>query len=134
MRPFRLSAAALLGGIVAALLTGATAQAPKPSAAAATPGAAPGAGRGFLLDKHMGAGLKCMACHSENPPAKQPDMAVCTKCHGSYAEIAAKTASDSPNPHASHMGELACTDCHHIHMASQSYCLTCHTNFHMTTP
>ena len=123
-----LFALALVGGLTAGLPTHAGAQTPAPAA-----GAAPGAGHGFLIDKHAAAGLNCAACHSESPPSKQPDAAVCVKCHGNNAQMAAKTASDQPNPHASHLGEIPCTSCHHIHQASVLYCAQCH-NFDFKTP
>lgn len=94
---------------------------------------APGAGHGFLIDKHTAAGLNCAACHAETPPAKAPDNAACSKCHGSYSDLAAKTAQDQPNPHASHLGEIPCASCHHVHQASVTYCSQCH-NFDMNTP
>jgi hypothetical protein len=117
--------AALLIGVIAGVLTHAEAQSPS--------SAAPGAGHGFLIDKHVAVGLNCAACHSESPPAKQPDTAVCVKCHGTNAQMAAKTASDQPNPHASHLGDIPCTSCHHIHQASVLYCAQCH-NFDLNTP
>lgn len=125
-----LFAFAVLGGLTGALLSHAIAQAPAPAPAAT---AAPGVGHGFLIDKHVAAGLNCAACHSETPPSKQPDSAVCMKCHGSYADVAAKTASDQPNPHASHLGNIPCTSCHHVHQASVTYCAQCH-NFDFKTP
>lgn len=125
MRRSRLFALAMFGGLTVGLLTHAAAQ-------TATP-VAPGAGHGFLIDKHVAAGLNCAACHSESPPSKQPDAAVCVKCHGTNAQMAAKTASDQPNPHASHLGEIPCTSCHHIHQASVLYCAQCH-NFDLKTP
>jgi hypothetical protein len=94
---------------------------------------APGAGHGFLIDKHVAAGLNCASCHSESPPAKQPDAAVCSKCHGSYQDLAAKTAADQPNPHASHLGDIPCESCHRIHQASVIYCAQCH-NFDFKAP
>lgn len=93
----------------------------------------PGAGHGFLIDRHIAAGLSCSACHVENPPATAPDNSSCIKCHGSYSDIAAKTAQDQPNPHASHLGDIPCASCHHIHQASVTYCAQCH-NFDMKTP
>ena len=69
----------------------------------------------------------------QRPPAEAPYNAVCSKCHGSYAEIAAKTASEQPNPHASHLGDIPCASCHHVHKASTTYCGQCHA-FDMTTP
>jgi len=139
MRRSRLCALAVLGGVVAAFLTHAAAQAPMPSAVpapatSAAPAEVPGAGHGFLIDKHVAVGLMCAACHTESPPAEQPDTAVCTNCHGNYAQIAAKTASDQPNPHDSHLGDIACTSCHQVHQASQTYCAKCHKNFNMKTP
>ena len=119
----QLLAFSLFGGITAALLAHALAQAPA---------AAPGAGHGFLIDKHVAAGLDCAACHAEVPPARPPENAACSKCHGSYAELAAKTA-EQPNPHASHLGEIPCASCHHVHRASQVFCAQCH-NFDMTMP
>ncbi|HML13473.1 MAG TPA: cytochrome c3 family protein [Xanthobacteraceae bacterium] len=94
---------------------------------------APGAGHHFLIDKHVTAGLTCDKCHSETPPAKAPETTACIGCHGSYSQVAAKTAADMPNPHASHLGEVACTNCHHIHKASETACAQCHS-FDMTTP
>lgn len=128
MRRSRLFALAMFGGLTVGLLTHAAAQTATPAAPVA-----PGAGHGFLIDKHVAAGLNCAACHSESPPSKQPDAAVCVKCHGTNAQMAAKTASDQPNPHASHLGEIPCTSCHHIHQASVLYCAQCH-NFDLKTP
>jgi Zn finger protein HypA/HybF involved in hydrogenase expression len=124
MRGWLFAVAVLIGGI-AAVLTYAEAQTPSSSA--------PGAGHGFLIDKHIAAGLNCAACHAESPPSKPADTAVCVKCHGTNAQVAAKTASDQPNPHASHLGEIACTSCHHVHQASVLYCAQCH-NFDLKTP
>ena len=134
MRQSLLLPLAVLAGLAAALLSQAGAQLASDRAPAVPRAGAPGAGHGFLIDRHMAAGLKCTACHPEGHPAQQPDMAVCTNCHGSYGQIAAKTASDQPNPHESHLGSVACATCHHVHRASQTYCAICHTNFNMTTP
>jgi hypothetical protein len=43
--------------------------------AAAQSSSALGAGHGFLIDKHVAAGLTCNKCHTESPPAKGPEMA-----------------------------------------------------------
>ena len=104
-------------------LPGAVAQAPL----------GPGGGHGYLIDKHIGAGRSCASCHRNAPPPMAPDMTVCTGCHGNYSQIAAKATSAQPNPHASHLGEIACTTCHHVHRASQSLCDQCHT-FSMNPP
>lgn len=101
--------------------------------AIAQPAAAPGAGHGFLIDKHLAAGLNCASCHKESPPAKAPEMSMCESCHGSYDQIAAKTASDDPNPHQSHQGQVPCETCHHVHQASESFCDQCHA-FGMKVP
>jgi len=96
--------------------------------------ASPGAGHGYLIDKHIAAHLSCSACHSETPPAAAPETAKCLTCHGgSYRALAAGTVNDQPNPHQSHQGELACSSCHHVHKASVTMCSSCHT-FDMITP
>ncbi len=123
MRRPQLFAFAVVAACAAVFLTPAAAQSPP----------APGAGHGFLIDKHVAAGLSCDACHAENPPAKAADQSACIKCHGSYKDIAAKTAADQPNPHASHLGDIPCASCHHVHQASVTYCAQCH-NFDLTTP
>ena len=94
---------------------------------------APGSGHGFLIDKHVAAGLACNKCHTEST-AKAPEMATCLSCHGgTYAKLAAMTDKDQPNPHASHRGEVPCAECHHVHMASVTLCNQCHT-YDMKTP
>jgi fumarate reductase flavoprotein subunit len=112
----------------AAIVLDASAQTPAPGAAAT-----PGAGHGFLIDKHLAAGLNCASCHANAAPPQAPADSVCTSCHGSYEQIAAKSASDNPNPHASHLGDIPCSSCHHIHQASVLYCAQCH-NFDLKTP
>jgi hypothetical protein len=95
---------------------------------------APGSGHGFLIDEHMAANLTCSACHAENPPHNAPQTATCLGCHGgTYDKLAAMTASDQPNPHDSHQGTVPCSSCHHVHVASQTFCNSCH-NFDMTPP
>jgi hypothetical protein len=93
----------------------------------------PGSDHGFLIDKHIGAGLDCASCHHDAPPPQEPAMAACIGCHGSYQQIAAKTAAQQPNPHASHVGEIPCSACHHVHKASEVFCDQCH-NFGMNPP
>lgn len=101
--------------------------------AAAQTRTGPGGGHGFLIDKHMAAGLNCASCHRSAPPPNAPDMKVCTGCHGGSAQIAAKTPDAKNNPHASHLGEPPCATCHHVHKASESLCDQCHA-FGMTPP
>jgi fumarate reductase flavoprotein subunit len=93
----------------------------------------PGSGHSFLIDKHIVAGLNCASCHHDAPPPNAPEMTACIGCHGSYQQIAAKTATDQPNPHASHLGEIPCSACHHVHQASEMFCDQCHA-FGLTPP
>lgn len=123
MRALSISIICLLVGLCQALVPHAIAQAP----------AAPGAGHGFLIDKHVAAGLSCDKCHTETA-AKAPDTAACLSCHGgTYGKLAAMTDKDQPNPHVSHQGEVPCAECHHVHKASVTLCNRCHS-FDMTTP
>ena len=95
--------------------------------------AVPEAGHGFLIDKHVAAGLTCAKCHIEST-AKAPQTETCLACHGgTYAKLAAMKQGEQPNPHASHRGEVACAECHHVHKASVTLCNQCHT-YDMTTP
>ncbi len=80
----------------------------------------------LLAARHKAAGLACAGCHGEATPHAPGATAVCLNCHGSYAAIAAKTATSDPNPHASHKGELPCESCHHAHKPSVDYCAQCH--------
>ena len=90
--------------------------------AKATPGK-----NGFLADRHKGAGIECSGCHKETPPKAEPAMEACLKCHGPYEKLAAKGEKLEHNPHASHLGELECINCHHGHKPSVDYCARCHT-------
>lgn len=96
MRRAQIISFLIFAAVSAAILGHAFAQSPP----------APGSGHGFLIDKHTAAGLNCASCHAESPPSKAPDNSACMKCHGSYADVAAKTAQDQPNPHASHLGQI----------------------------
>jgi len=92
-----------------------------PASAQQAPGNAP------LLQKHLGLGLNCAACHKENPPAAAVKMEQCFTCHGNYDKLADKTdGKGSHNPHASHNGDLPCESCHHVHKPSVNYCGSCH--------
>jgi len=93
----------------------------------------PGGGHGFPIDKHIGTGLYCASCHHDAPPPNAPGMTAYIGCHGSYQQIASKTATDQPNPHASHVGEIPCASCHHVHKASEMFCNGCH-GFALTPP
>lgn len=87
---------------------------------------------GLLIDRHAQAGLACTACHGEAAFTEPVKETTCTTCHGTYAELGQKGRWE-PNPHQSHMGELACSTCHNIHKPSVSFCDECHS-FGMQTP
>jgi len=82
---------------------------------------------GFLADKHKTAGIACSGCHKESPPKAGPSTEACLKCHGPYEKVVSKTEKLERNPHASHLGELDCSNCHHGHKPSVDYCAGCHT-------
>lgn len=89
-------------------------------------------GHGLLIDRHTAAGVGCQTCHGEAAFTEPVAMQACTQCHGSYAELAARTPWE-PNPHQSHMGEVECSSCHNIHKPSVSFCDQCHA-FGMQVP
>lgn len=88
-------------------------------------------------EKHR---LMCGACHRQLLVPDDNETVLnrqCIACHGTGAQVAAKTtkkANAHIDPHTSHLGEIACTACHQGHQASTVYCLGCHTNFAMTIP
>lgn len=86
----------------------------------------------LLIDRHNAAGISCQSCHGGAAFTEPVAMATCTQCHGTSAELAARTPWE-PNPHQSHMGELACSTCHNIHKPSVSFCDQCHS-FGMQVP
>lgn len=80
----------------------------------------------MLADRHVQRGIKCEKCHAQGMKnlVTQQD---CLICHGgSYEKLAEKTADSDINPHATHMGEVACTDCHQGHKAPRLVCDQCH--------
>jgi hypothetical protein len=88
---------------------------------------------------HAKAMIDCAGCHGKELPL--PDSTVengrCLACHGPQDQLAARSRpQDFPkrNPHDSHLGEIACTVCHHAHAESKVYCLDCHRNFVMKIP
>jgi len=91
-------------------------------------------GRGPLLAKHASAGIGCPQCHQEKPPAKPVQTSTCLGCHGPYTALADKTDKLEANPHQSHNGELDCAKCHHVHKASENYCIQCHTQYDFKVP
>ena len=90
---------------------------------------------GYLDSIHGRKDLSCRACHdgSLTPnDSETRENAACIKCHGSLDKVAA-SKKDHINPHKSHLGEIACTACHHGHAPSRSYCSNCHA-FDMKIP
>jgi hypothetical protein len=88
---------------------------------------------------HATAMIDCGGCHGKETPVVDATVANsrCLSCHGPLEKLAAKTTpKELPqrNPHKSHLGDVACTVCHHAHTESTVYCLTCHSNFGMKIP
>jgi cytochrome c nitrite reductase small subunit len=54
------------------------------------------------------------------------DSQACLNCHGTYAQLAARTQNLERNPHDSHQGQLDCRNCHQVHADSVYYCGQCH--------
>jgi hypothetical protein len=93
----------------------------------------------FLDASHGKAKVVCLACHGKALPEEGDTVENdrCLACHGSLESLIAKSEpKDFPdrNPHKSHLGEIACTVCHHGHSVSKVYCLGCHVKFKMTIP
>jgi len=80
----------------------------------------------FLADKHKIAAIACGGCHKENPPKDQVPTVICNECHGGQARLANRTQKVIPNPHESHLGDVKCELCHHVHKSSENYCGNCH--------
>lgn len=106
---------------------------------------APGMGHGFLIDKHMAAGLNCASCHGASAPTKAAAATTCLTCHkpdstGRFAGSGAKPyAFDGGvtmtfNVHQPHFLEIQCTSCHKIHAASVNFCNQCHLMKDMVVP
>jgi len=92
------------------------------------------------MDKHQSKGVACATCHKTMPFTRTDD-ATCMGCHGSYAQLAEKTArledlkAGVQNPHKSHIGEARCTLCHKNHAPSVLHCNDCHKpKFDMKVP
>ena len=71
------------------------------------------------------AALPCTTCHT-GTQMKAPAKDKCFECHGSYEQIAERTAKLTPKPHSSHRGEANCTACHSMHAKSRFECNDCH--------
>ena len=106
---------------------------PAPAVVPGGPAAVPPAVLPLLAEIHSSSGITCLACHGDGIPAAgvavAPDAstAMCLGCHGSFTAVAARTAATLPNPHASHLGDLACSSCHRAHQPSVDYCGQCHS-------
>lgn len=103
---------------------------------------------------HATQGIDCLGCHEAADLEKYHDGVTldspspklgsvnyldkfCLKCHESYDALAAKTVGSTAfqaadgtyvNPHATHQGQVACSECHSIHSDSNpiNYCYGCH--------
>jgi hypothetical protein len=78
-----------------------------------------------LEQLHKQRSISCEQCHGGKSQEPVP-METCLTCHGSYEKLADLSKRKSPNPHDSHLGEIRCTLCHHVHKDSALYCNTCH--------
>jgi fumarate reductase flavoprotein subunit len=78
--------------------------------------------QGFLADRHATRNVTCQGCHGAQEPTLTSMKDSCLACHGSYAELAQRTAGGPVNPHKSHLGEPYCTFCHHGHEKSVNGC------------
>ena len=88
-----------------------------------------------LANVHHQKNMSCTTCHGTDliPDANATAInGQCTTCHGGFEQVA-KTHKGPEwlNPHASHLGNIACTACHAAHQESKAYCTNCHTNFDM---
>jgi hypothetical protein len=86
-----------------------------------------------IKDIHGKLGMSCKDCHGDKSLPQVPERETCLKCHKSYAAVAERTDKLKPNPHASHDGDVACTNCHSTHGTPRLYCNGCHefTSFKM---
>ena len=66
--------------------------------------------------------------YAEPLPALRMTKEQCLSCHGDYPSLARATARLKINPHASHLGEEECYQCHKMHRQSAGikFCYTCH--------
>jgi hypothetical protein len=93
------------------------------------------------MNKHKDKDIVCASCHDKGSTNARPDDSTCMGCHGSYADLARKTAkldnikAGITNPHKSHIGQARCTLCHKNHSLSVLYCNECHSPmFDMKVP
>ncbi len=88
----------------------------------------PGTLRGKMTSGHMHqlSGISCSDCHGKERPATSPEGQKCLDCHADYKTNLVLTDKALPSPHQSHMGELDCLLCHHVHARSENFCAQCH--------
>lgn len=77
---------------------------------------------------HLLSGVRCSDCHDKEKGFEAVMTDQCLGCHGSFGEVAQKTAGMDPDPHNSpHYGkEQDCDLCHHQHQSSENFCSQCH--------
>jgi len=80
-------------------------------------------GPALRVEKHAPRGVQCAVCHESTAPTQSPKEGKCVTCHSNYIKEKPK---EEPNPHMSHVGELACGKCHKEHRASVMFCNKCH--------
>jgi len=83
-------------------------------------------GKMTLSHMHQLSGISCSDCHGKERPATGPDGQTCLGCHADYKTKLLLTDKALPTPHQSHMGELDCLLCHHLHARSENFCAQCH--------
>lgn len=106
---------------------------------------APGMGHGFLIDKHISAGLNCTSCHGQGKPTNAVATTVCLTCH--KPDASGQFVGNGPkqygfdggvtmtfNVHQPHFLEIPCTACHKVHAASVNFCNQCHLMKGMAVP
>jgi cytochrome c nitrite reductase small subunit len=108
----------------------------------------------LLAHRHYLAEIACQTCHPQtmtelvheivatvrgNYFVPLPELEIsqqeCLSCHGDYSDLARATAHLDENPHASHLGEEECFQCHKMHRKSpgMKYCVTCHHTGELVT-
>ena len=80
----------------------------------------------MLAERHASRGVSCPACHATMPPKADVKSEACETCHGDLAKVATLTNKGDINPHASHVEEAKCLECHKGHKKPQLLCDQCH--------